>query len=248
MLEGNKIYNMDCIEGMKLIPDWSIDCIITDPPYGTTACNWDTVIPFDAMWERLNKLIKPNGAIVLFSSQPFTSVLITSNLKMYRYNWVWVKHAPTNFATANRMPMKYHEDICVFYKKQPTYNKQMIPRTGSGSERTKYKVSRTKSEHIDLGKKDVQYSKDLKNPSTVLYYNGVYKNTILHPTQKPVALMEYLIKTYTNEWETVLDFTMWSWTTSIACINTNRNYIWFELDKWYRNISNKRIQDRLSEK
>ena len=235
----------DCLELMKSIPDCSVDLILTDPPYGTTQCKWDSVIPFDLMWEQLKRIIKPDGAIVLFSSQPFTSVLITSNLKMYRYNWVWVKHAPTNFATANRMPMKYHEDICVFYKKQPTYNKQMIPRTGSGSERTKYKVSRTKSEHIDLGKKDVQYSKDLKNPSTVLYYNGVYKNTILHPTQKPVALLEYLIKTYTNENETVLDFTFGSCSTGVACVNTNRKFLGVEMDEDYFNIGVNRMQESI---
>ena len=243
-----KLLNGDCLERMKEIPDGSVDLVLTDPPYGTTACKWDSVIPFEPMWEQLKRIIKPNGAIVLFSSQPFTSVLITSNLKMYRYNWVWVKHAPTNFATANRIPMKYHEDICVFYKKQPTYNKQMIPRTGSGSESTKYKASRTKSEHIDLGKKDVQYSKDLKNPSTVLYYNGVYKNTILHPTQKPVALLEYLIKTYTNENETVLDFTMGSGSAGEACVNTNRDFIGIEMDENYFNIAESRINQVLNEK
>jgi len=227
---------------MADISDGSIDAIITDPPYGTTACDWDSIIPLEPMWEQLKRVIKPNGAIVMTSSQPFTSVLIVSNSEMFKYCWVWEKHAPTNFATVNRIPMKYHEDIPVFYKKQPVYNKQMIARTGSGSARTKYKSTRTKSSHISVEKVDIKYDSKLKNPSTILRFNGVYKNTILHPTQKPVALMEYLIKTYTNEGETVLDFTMGSGTTGVACKNLNRSFIGIEDDEKYFDIAKKRIE------
>ena len=237
-----EVIHGDCLEVMPTLPDKSIDMILCDLPYGTTACKWDTVIPFEHLWEQYKRLIKDNGAIVLTASQPFTTTLIASNMKMFKYCWVWEKHAPTNFATANRMPMKYHEDIPVFYGKQTTYNKQMIPRTGSGGKRTKYKTTRTNSDHITVKKTDVKYDENLKNPSTVLRFNGAYKNTILHPTQKPVALMEYLIKTYTNEGETVLDFTMGSGTTGVAAKNLGRHFIGIEKDPTYFEIAKKRIE------
>lgn len=239
-----ELYNGDCLEVMdRLIQDGvKVDAIITDPPYGTTACKWDSVIPFDAMWERLKLLRKDDTSVILFGSEPFSSALRMSNIKEYKYDWVWEKHAPSNFATANKMPMKYHEIISVFFKKQPKYNKQMILRTGSGGQRVKYKHSRTSSEHITLNKNNVEYDENYKNPSSVLKFNGVYKNTILHPTQKPVDLLEYLIKTYTNEGDVVLDFTMGSGTTGVACVNTNRNFIGIELDEKYFNIAKERIE------
>ena len=235
----------DCLEVMKDIPDGSVDAIITDPPYGTTICKWDSVIPFEPMWEQLNRVIKPNGAIVLFGSEPFSSLLRCSNIKDFKYDWVWQKQKPSNFMNANRQPMKYHEIISVFYKKQPTYNKQMIPRDEGGKSRIKYKQSRTNSAHREklLVKKDIKYDRDLKNPSSVLKINTTYQNTIKHPTQKPLRLMENLIKTYTNEGETVLDFTMGSGSTGVAAKNLNRNFIGIEQDQKYFNIAEQRINE-----
>lgn len=252
-LSMNTIYNMDCIEWMKLIPDWSIDCIITDPPYWTTACKWDNVIPFEPMWEQLKRIIKPNWAIVLFGSQPFTSALVMSNPKWFKYEWIWEKAVGSNFATLKYQPMKEHENILVFSKGTHKYFPILQGRKGGGSERIKYNynASNTLTGETTGSLKNLAKNKsfnELRNPSSVQYFNNREKKRGLHPTQKPVALIEYLIRTYTNEWETVLDFTIWSWTTAIACINTGRNYIWFELDEWYYNIANKRIQDRLSEK
>ena len=246
-LSLNTIYNMDCIEGMKLIPDWSIDCIITDPPYWTTACKRDTVIPFEPMWEQLKRIIKPNGAIVLFWSEPFSSALRMSNIKNYKYDWIWEKNKWANFASIKYQPMKVHEIISVFNKHN--YYPQKEEYSEAWKSRNKYKrnVWWKIAEVYWITKIDMDIIPEgnLRNPRSVFKINTEHW---LHPTQKPVALIEYLIKTYTLEWETVLDFTMGSGTTAIACINTNRNYIGFELDKWYRNIANKRIQDRLSEK
>ena len=246
-LSLNTIYNMDCIEGMKLIPDKSIDCVITDPPYGTTACKWDSVIPFEPMWEELKRIIKPNGAIVLFGSEPFSSALRMSNIKQYKYDWIWEKNKWANFASIKYQPMKVHEIISVFNKHN--YYPQKEEYSEAWKSRNKYKrnVWWKIAEVYWITKIDMDIIPEgnLRNPRSVFKINTEHW---LHPTQKPVALIEYLVKTYTNEWETVLDFTMWSWTTAIACINTNRNYIWFELDEWYRNIANKRIQDKLSEK
>ena len=235
----NQIFNEDCLEWMKRIPDWSIDCIITDPPYWSTACRWDHVIPFDKMWEQLKRVIKPNGAIVLFGSEPFTSILITSNLKGFKYRWDWNKKIPSGMSYARFRPMQQSEDICVFTKSgnKTIYNPQMVKREKP------IKSGGTKpSESAPIANKDVNFKKtyEYKNPTTLIEFDKVRKGS-LHPTQKPVALIEYLIRTYTNEWETVLDFTIGSWTTAIACINTNRNYIGFELDKWYFDIANERI-------
>ena len=242
-----KLYKGDCLEVMKGIEAGSIDAIITDPPYGTTACKWDSVIDFELMWEQLNRIIKPNGAIVLFGSEPFSSALRMSNIKNYKYDWIWEKDKAGNFALANRMPMKYHEIISVFYKKQPTYNKQRIERSEGGKKRNKTSNNFNNNNvtsiiNGNLSSKslgEVFYPK-LKNPSSVLKYN---KQVGLHPTQKPIALMEYLIKTYTNENETVLDFTMGSGSTGVACVNTNRNFIGIEMDDKYFNIADQRIKE-----
>jgi site-specific DNA-methyltransferase (adenine-specific) len=242
-----KLYKGECLEVMKSIPDASIDAIITDPPYGTTACKWDSVIDFELMWGQLNRIIKPNGAIVLFGSEPFSSTLRVSNIKNYKYDWIWEKDKAGNFALANRMPMKYHEIISVFYKKQPTYNKQRIERSEGGKKRNKTSKNFNNNNvtsiiNGNLSSKslgEVFYPK-LKNPSSVLKYN---KQVGLHPTQKPIALMEYLIKTYTNENETVLDFTMGSGSTGVACVNTNRKFIGIEMDDKYFEIAEQRIKE-----
>jgi site-specific DNA-methyltransferase (adenine-specific) len=242
----------DCLEEMdKLIKQGvKVDAIITDPPYGTTACKWDSVIPFNDMWQRLNKLVKPNGAIVLFGSQPFTSALIMSNPKMFKYEWIWEKDKPTNFALANKQPMKYHENILVFYTKQPTYNKQLEPRKGSGSKRYKYPVdnSKRKSDHNDIQDDIKMFDPKLKNPSSIQVVSTGRRQDLIHPTQKPIALMEYLIKTYSNEGETVLDFCMGSGTTGVACKTLNRNFIGIELDKKYFEIAKARINKKLINK
>ena len=245
LTENYKLYLGDCLEMMdRLIEEGvKVDAIICDPPYGTTACKWDSVIPFDDMWERLNKLIKPNGAIVLFGSQPFTSNLVMSNVKNFKYEWIWHKNKGGNPLNAKRIPMKQHENICVFYKKPPTYNPIMEERYGQGKERVKYKVQGGRFNkdrvygEVDGIVRNTQYS-ELRNPQTVQFFN-VERG--FHPTQKPIKLMEYLIKTYTNENELVLDFTMGSGSTGVACMNTNRKFIGIELDEKYFDISINRI-------
>ena len=240
----------DCLEIMKGIPDGSIDAIITDPPYGTTACKWDSVIDFDLMWEQLNRIIKPNGAIVLFGSEPFSSALRMSNIKNYKYDWVWEKSMPTGMATSSFMPMKYHEIISVFVNKgKPTFNKILAERNKSGLGRAKYKMQGSShlSNHVNMVKQNpTQYNPTKVNPKTVLKFKSVPntpKGSKLHSTQKPVALMEYLIKTYTNENETVLDFTMGSGSTGVAAKNLNRKFIGIEQDEKYFDIATERINN-----
>ena len=246
-IEKNKIYNMDCLEGMKFIPDKSIDMILCDLPYGLTACKWDTVIPFDELWKRYNRIIKDNGAIVLFSRQPFTNQLIISNLKMYRYELIWQKEQATNVLHIKKQFGQATENIEVFYKHQPIYNPQMV-KTDKPVKSNGGNSSRTYNNQTFIGSDEVRYE---KYPLNVLTFKR--DKTGLHPTQKPVALFEYLIKTYTNEGETVLDNCMGSGTTAIACMNTKRNYIGFELNKEYFDIAEKRIknhfvQERINEK
>jgi|SRR6267154_181794 len=232
----------DCLELMKGIPDASVDMILCDMPYGITACAWDSVIPFDPLWVQYRRIAKRNAAIVLTASQPFTSALIASNFKDFRYNWVWDKvNKYTGSLNANRMPMKRHEDVCVFYRSLPTYNKQY--RAGKP-----YRSTNTNGhgKHTEYG-----YEKDDRmtvndgrhNPCTIIQIPGDNKKEAgLHPTQKPVALMEYLIRTYTNEGDTVLDNCMGSGTTGVACLNTGRNFIGFELDTEYFRIAQERIE------
>ena len=236
---------------MKLIPDKSIDAIITDPPYGTTACNWDSVIDFNLMWEQLNRIIKPNGAIVLFGSEPFSSALRMSNIKNYKYDWIWHKNQPSGQFNASKMPMKAYETISVFYKEQPTYNLQMIQRTEKELKRLSHKSVKGVSKNSvygDINRKSLnRYENTTKYPRNVIteikcVFNRS-KEKVAHPTQKPVALMEYLIKTYTNENETVLDFTMGSGSTGVACKNTNRNFIGIEQDENYFKIAQQRIKE-----
>ena len=237
----------DCLEKMKEIPDGSVDMVLTDPPYGTTACKWDSVIPLEPMWEQLKRVIKPNGAIVMTASQPFTTTLIASNMKMFKHEIIWLKNVPTGMAHAHYAPMKYHESILVFcVSKIATFNKQMQEREGKGKDCYKYEHYCGDSNHVKMKKVKKHYDEKLVNPSSVVLFNVVpNRKGKVHPTQKPVALMEYLIKTYTNEGETVLDFTMGSGSTGVACKNTNRKFIGIELDTEYFEIAEKRINENL---
>jgi len=240
------LINGGCLEEMdKLIEqDIKVDAIITDPPYGTTACKWDSVIPFEPMWERLNKLIKPNGAIVLFGSEPFSSVLRMSNIKNYKYDLIWDKTFGRQPQLANIQPMKQHENISIFEKNgkkviyYPQKEKLDKPYKSSGAGNN----AGTENNH-KLGLKKIPKTYTHKTPTTMLVFKPESNCKTKHPTQKPVALMEYLIKTYTNETETVLDFTMGSGSTGVACKNTNRNFIGIELDKGYYDIAKKRITE-----
>jgi site-specific DNA-methyltransferase (adenine-specific) len=214
----------DCLQEMPKLADKSIDLILCDPPYGITACAFDTVIPLEPMWKQLKRVIKPNGAIVMTASQPFTSALVMSNLKMFKYCWVWDKVTARGHLVAKKRPMAQHEDIVVFYRKAPTYNPQMVKREKP--------IRGTEGRRTDImGGVSNSYTKVYTHayPKTIQTFSMDKRNG--HPTQKPVALMEYLIKTYTNEGETVLDFTMGSGTTGVACKNLNRNFIGIEFDQ-----------------
>jgi len=243
-----KLMKGDCLELMKEIPSGSVDMILTDPPYGTTACKWDSIIPFEPMWVQLKRIIKPNGAIVIFGAEPFSSLLRVSNLKQFKYDWVWQKDKATNHLNAKRMPMRRNEIISVFYKKQCLYNPQLTkklpknirPPTTNRKQADNYGSMTAESVR--------QIPVDMSYPNETLLFRGCFgdKGKSLHPTQKPVALMEYLIKTYTNESETVLDFCMGSGTTGVACKNLNRKFIGIELDENYFNIAEKRITNEIN--
>lgn len=235
-MNTNVIYNQDCIKGMSHIPDKFIDMILCDLPYGTTACKWDVIIPFEDMWEQYTRIIKDNGAIVLFGSEPFTSSLIMSNVRLFRYDLIWDKRKGCDFLNANRKPLKSHENILVFYKKSPTYNKQYW----YSKPYKKIQGNKKKSEVYHLSHEAETESLDGKrNPLSVLSFPRDSKK--LHPTQKPIALLEWLIKTYTNEGEIVLDNAFGSGSTLIAAVNTNRRYIGFEIDEQYFNIACNRL-------
>ena len=219
----------DCLERMKEIPSGSVDAIICDPPYGTTKCSWDSIIPLEPMWEQLKRVIKPNGAIVMTASQPFTTTLIASNLKDYKYNWVWHKRTSANVGAARFQPLKTHEDIAVF---NGNYKPQMV------KGKMRMKGGKAKNGEANGSLPPVYYASDEYYPVSVL---DIKTERGLHPTQKPVALMEYLIKTYTNEGDTVLDFTMGSGTTGVASKNLNRDFIGVEMDEGYFKIAQERI-------
>ena len=228
----------DCLELMNDIPDKSVDMILCDLPYGVTQCKWDAIIPFDKLWEQYNRIIKDNGAVVLFGSEPFTSLLICSNLKNFKYNWIWQKNKVTGFLNAKKQPLNDNETISVFYKKQCTYNPQMTV-----AEKT-YKrgmAKRSKSDCYGEEKDFVQVDTGLRYPKRIQYFNNNYTREQLHPTQKPVELLEYLIKTYTNEDDVVLDNCMGSGSTGVACINTNRRFIGMEIEEKYFEIAKDRI-------
>ena len=234
-----QLLNGDCLRLMKQIPNKSIDMILCDLPYGTTECKWDTVIPFEPLWEQYNRVIKDNGAIVLFGSQPFTTELNHSNLKMFRYEWIWIKNNSTGFQLANKRPLKKHEIISVFYRKQPTYNPQGLQVYG--------KINRRKSTSDNWSEmNNNEYIQRFTNYPTQILEFG-YDKEKLHPTQKPVALLEYLIKTYTNEDDIILDNCMGSGSTGVACVNTGREFIGIELDENYYNIAKNRISQALND-
>jgi len=256
MSEGKKeILFGDCLELMKDIPNGSIDMILCDLPYGTTACKWDTIIPFDKLWEQYERIIKPNGAIVLTASQPFTSALVMSNIKNFRYELIWEKNFGGGFILAKKQPMKYHENILVFYKSQPTYNPifEQYADTTKNRFKNNGKVNSSKLQSANYvneiqGIKRVQDEVKLDRgayPKSVQKIKGVpnCNGGRLHPTQKPIELFEYLIKTYTNENDLVLDNCAGSGTTAIACLNTNRQFIVMEQEQKYYDIILKRVGD-----
>ena len=241
MLELNQIYNLNCLDGMKQIRNGTIDMILSDLPYGITECEFDKVIPFIPLWSEYKRIIKPNGAIILTAKQPFTTDLICSNREWYRYNMVWMKNISTGFLNSKVLPLQTHEDICVFYRHKPTYNPQMESgfsrKISKASSMRKCKAAEIYSKAINLS----DYDSTERYPISVIYFESDKNNSAIHPTQKPVALFEYLIRTYSNETDVVLDTCMGSGTTAIACINTNRQFIGFETSKKYFEKSQERI-------
>ena len=244
MIEIDKIYNEDCLEGMKRIPDGSVDVIICDLPYGTTACKWDSVIPFEPLWEQYKRICKPNAAIVLFCQGDFTIDLILSNKSDFRYKLIWKKNVPTGMSSAKYRPMKYYEEICVFGNPKSTYNPQMKDRVGKGKDCYRYDHYCGNSNHIQFGKVKKKYDPQKVQPSDVLEFDVVpNRNGKHHPTQKPVELIRYLIRTYSNSDDTILDNCMGSGTTAIAAMREGRHFIGFELNEEYFNIAQRRIDE-----
>ncbi len=248
MLGINKVHLGDCLERMKEIDSRSIDMVLCDLPYGTTVCAWDSVIPLEPMWRLLERIIKWNGAILLTSSQPFTTILISSRMELFRYEWIWEKERPTNIFAMRKRPGKVHENVCVFYDNQPVYN----PITTASIQQNNNDKRRNKSQSGDMNLIETiggvariakGYDPKRRQPRSVLKIaRGTRRNKKQHPTQKPVPLMEYLIKTYTNEGDVVLDFAAGSGTTGVACIRTKRNFILIESDKKYWEKANNRIK------
>jgi len=238
-----ELWQGDCLELMRNIPDGSVDMVLCDLPYGVTRNKWDEAIPFDSLWKQYNRVCKPNAAICLFGQMPFTAALVMSNPKMFRYEWIWQKSMCAGFLNAHKMPLKVHEVISVFYKKLPTYNPQM--RTGF-KPYVKDGSSRCTSNYGKYASNIKSVSNGERFPVDVIKFaNGNHGS--VHPTQKPVPLLEYLIKTYTDEGETVLDNTMGSGSTGVACVNTNRNFIGIELDETYFEIAEQRIKQAENE-
>ena len=236
-INANSLVNADCLEVMKYIADKSIDLILCDLPYGTTACKWDSIIPFEPLWEQYERVIKDNGAIVLFGSEPFSTKLRYSNLKMFKYDWIWNKKIPSGMSYARFQPMRQTENISVFCKSKTVYNPQMIKRDKPIKGGGMSKGETTNNQNLKALRKTYEY----KNPINIIEFDKIRKGS-LHPTQKPVPLLEYLIKTYTNKGETVLDNCMGSGSTLVACINTNRKYIGIEKELKYFEIAKKRIE------
>ena len=262
-MNGIELWHGDCLELMKNIEDNSVDMILTDPPYGTTACKWDSVIPFEPMWKQLNRIIKPNGAICLFGIEPFSSALRMSNINNYRHDWYWNKINAGNFVQAKNHPLKVVENVIVFSKLKVNYFPQMEKNSEEWTYVLKQKHKNKKPSSITqtvedkyfkmasgkfLSKTDegVAYPKNLITISK--FANECNSKHRFHPTQKPVALLEYLIRTYTSEGETVLDFTMGSGSTGVACVNTGRKFIGIELDKGYFEIAKERIEKSIRER
>lgn len=241
-IENSILFNGDCLEVMKTIPNKSVDMILCDLPYGTTACKWDNIIPFEPLWEQYNRVIKDNGAIVLFGKEPFSSKLRISNLKMYKYDWIWEKEKGCNFANANKQPMDNIENISVFYIGRCSYYPIMEKLDKPYTHKLPTKQSTSNSYTCCNTNGNVYKYYDKSYPKRILKYARDGRNKRLHPTQKPVALLEYLIKTYTKEGETVLDNCMGSGSTGVACKNLNRHFIGIELDEKYFNIAVDKIK------
>jgi site-specific DNA-methyltransferase (adenine-specific) len=245
-----QVFLGDCLELYKNIEPKSIELILTDLPYGTTACKWDTIIPFDKLWEMVNYLLKPNGAFITTASQPFTSALVMSNPKMFKYEWIWRKNTGTGFATAKYQPLRYHESILVFAKDKTNYNPIPTERFSEASKKMCKNPIRgggkKTSSHISMDIIKVQYDSETKNPESILEFKSVANagGNKLHPTQKPTELFEYLLKTYSNENMTIFDPCMGSGTTGVACKNLNRNFIGIEKDEAYFKIAEQRINAR----
>ena len=234
-----ELWNGDCLELMKDIPDGSVDMILCDLPYGTTKCKWDIVIPFDKLWEQYNRIIKDKGAILLFGSEPFSSKLRISNLRMYKYDWIWKKTKAQGFLNSKKMPLKDYENICVFYKRLPVYNPQgIIYGNFQNDRKSKY----NKGEDIYGKEKEFGISHMSNFPKQIIEFSNPSGKGQLHPTQKPVALLEYLIKTYSQDEEIILDNCMGSGSTGVAALNLHRKFIGMELDENYFNIAKERIE------
>lgn len=237
----NRLECIDCFDGLRSISDKTIDMVLTDLPYGTTSNKWDQIIPFDRMWQEFDRVCKDNAALVFTASQPFTSMLVMSNLSNFRHEWIWQKNRGSNFANTVREPMKEHESVLVFSKGKWTYNKQMQERAESGKARAEYKVAfNSKSDNYrEFEGRDAQELSELRVPSSIQKFNV---EVGLHPTQKPVALFEYLIKTYSNKGDTVLDICAGSGTTGVAAYNLGRDYILFEKEEKYYEIARNRLK------
>jgi len=241
MDESIKLMKGDCLELMGDIPDASVDLLLVDLPYGTTQCKWDQIIPLEQLWPIYNRIVKKNGAMIFTSTQPFTSVLINSNIKNFKYTWVWEKSKATGYLNAKRMPMRAHEDVCVFYRKPPVYN----PQKWQGAAYNKGKAHRPTEVYGEQVAVLVKNDTGLRYPRTVQYFKTAESETgqkVVHPTQKPIRLMEYFIKTYSNEGDVVLDNTMGSGTTGVAAVNLNRKFIGIEMDNNYFDLAEERIR------
>ena len=244
---GIELFNGDCLDTMKGFEDNSVDCVICDLPYAITQLRWDIPIPLDKLWKQYNRVVKENGNIVLFSSGLFTYKLIESNLSNFKYKLIWKKNVPTGMASAKYRPMKYYEEICVFNRKRGTYNPIMKERIGIGKACYNYNHYAGKSNHLDFEKKPKRYDPDYVQPSDILEFNVVpNRNGKLHPTQKPVDLVQWLVKTYSNENDIILDNCMGSGTTGVACVLENRKFVGIELDKNYFEIAEKRIKETIN--
>lgn len=247
--ETIQLYHADCFDVMPTIPDKSIDAIIADLPYGTTACKWDSVLPLDKLWVEYNRILKNTGCIVLTATNPFAATLIMNDPKMFKYEWIWHKNMTSGFALAKKQPLRNHESVLVFYNRQPTYNpiKESRDLSESSKKRMNYDFTTTKGTNVQQGGitkvKFIPEDKCLSYPKTVKKWNGVNSHNRNHPTEKPLDMMEYLIKTYTNEGDMVLDNTMGSGTTGVACLNTNRRFIGIEMETEYFDIAVRRMTD-----
>lgn len=240
---GSAVFYGDCLEIMKSIPDCSVDMILADLPYGTTQCKWDSVIDLEKLWLQYERIIKKNGAIVLTAQTPFDKVLGASNLNLLKYEWIWEKTSATGHLNAKKMPMKAHENVLVFYKNPPVYNYQKTEGHERKVSKAEHKINCKESDVYNKGQKLTTYDSTERYPRSVLKFASDKQKSKLHPTQKPLALMEYFVKTYSNKGDVVLDNTAGSGTTAIACLNTNRNYILIEKEKNYIDIINERIEN-----